>query len=361
MTDARLRAARGATNPPRGLTAELLAAVERRRVQQIVTALLAESGITVTELSIRGDHDELVLSLAPGWRSREGRARIYYRAVRKVDLNEVDRLARQTPLSEAIVFEVFAQAGGRVTVPASVQFVPANDLIERLEDSAVVQWDGSDPKVDRTLLARLRAVDRAKPWVDEAGIRALPVLARNKLPAAWSGAGQPPDELFERTAFRMLTQTFRFGGVDLGAQARAEREPDALLEAPVGSPSSFSAILDCKAARDGWSMGADDETRLANYVTAHRDDLAHPEEPFLIVLSSNFTSGTIAYTNRQNKVREECGARLVYWRAADLSASALAIEAARLDLKAREGLPWEAYLAQGRPTGSIETFDPSAS
>jgi hypothetical protein len=108
-------------------------------------------------------------------------------------------------------------------------------------------------------------------------------------------------------------------------------------------------------------MGADDETRLANYVTAHRDDLAHPEEPFLIVLSSNFTSGTIAYTNRQNKVREECGARLVYWRAADLSASALAIEAARLDLKAREGLPWEAYLAQGRPTGSIETFDPSAS
>ena len=57
--------------------------------------------------------------------SREGRARIYYRAVRNVDLNEVDRLARQTPLSEAIVFEVSALAGGPLTVPASVQFVPA--------------------------------------------------------------------------------------------------------------------------------------------------------------------------------------------------------------------------------------------
>ena len=78
-------------------------------------------------------------------------------------------------------------------------------------------------------------------------------------------------------------------------------------------------------------MGADDETRLINYVITHRDDLALPDEPFLIVMSSKFTSGSTAYNNRQNKVREErCGARLVYWCAAHLSAAALAIEAARL-------------------------------
>ena len=356
MTGGRARTARGATNPPRGLTAELLAAIERKDVRLMVIALLAESGVTVNELSIRGDHDELVLSLAPGWRAREGRARIYYRPVRKVDLNEVDRLARQTPLSEAIVFEVADRPGAPLTVPASVQFISAEELIARLEDSGVVQWDGTRPKADRTLLARLRAVDRAKPWVDEAGIRALPVLARNKLPPSWDGAGQPPDELFERTAFRMLTQTFRFGGVDLGAKARAEREPDALLEAPVESPNPFSAILDCKAARDGWNMEADDETRLINYVTAHRDDLTHPDGPFLIVLSSNFSSGTIAYTNRQTKVLEECGARLVYWRAADLAASALAVEVVRMAPAVREELPWEAYLAQGRPSGTIDAF-----
>ena len=129
-----------------GLTAELLAAIERKNVRLMVTGLLAESGVTVNELSIRGDHDELVLSLAPGWRAREGRARIYHRTVRKVDLNEVDRLARQTLLSEAIVFEVADRPGGPLAVPPSVQFISAEELIARLEDSGVVQWDGTQPR-----------------------------------------------------------------------------------------------------------------------------------------------------------------------------------------------------------------------
>jgi hypothetical protein len=322
----------------------------------MLTGLLAESGITVTEVSARGDHDELVLSVAPGWRTREGRARVYYRPVRKRDLNEVDRLARQTPLSEVIVFEVSAESSGSLSVPASVQFVPTSDLISRLEDSAVVQWDGSQPKVDRALLARFRAVDRAQPWGDELGIRTLPVLARNKLPPTWSGAGEPPDELFERTAFRLMTHVFRFSGVDLGAQARGERKPDALLESPPAGSGSFSAILDCKAARDGWSMNADDETRLINYVTAHREDLARPDDPFLLVISSNFTSGTTAFSNRQRKVREECGARLVYWRATDVAASALSVELARMAPKERDELPWESYLSPGRPTGTVDSF-----
>ena len=54
------------------------------------------------------------------------------------------------------------------------------------------------------------------------------------------------------------------------ARGAATRDPDALLESPAGREAPFSAVLDCKASRDGWGMDADDETRLANYVDAHR-------------------------------------------------------------------------------------------
>src|SRR3954453_10772236 len=113
----RVRRARGATNPPRGLTAENLAALNHEEIRLMITGLLAESGITVADVSHRGDHDELVLTISPGWRPREGRARIFYRAVLKRDLNDLARLAAQTALSEAILFEVSASNPGSFTVP----------------------------------------------------------------------------------------------------------------------------------------------------------------------------------------------------------------------------------------------------
>lgn len=353
------RGARGTTNPPRGLTAPALAARPREDVRLLITGLLAESGITVSDISHRGDHDELVLALSPGWRAREGRARIYYRGVLRRDVSDLDKLARQTALSEVMLFEVSGGASAGFAALPSVQFISTAGLIERLEDSAAVQWDGAKPKVERTLLTRLRAVDKAEPWVDQLGIRALPILARNKVPPQWTSTREPPDELLERLTFRMLTQTFRFRGTDLGATSRAERKPDALLESAAESPAPFSAVLDCKASRDGWSMGADDETRLVNYVTNHRGDLGHPERPFLIVISSNFSSGGPAFDNRRQAVADACGARLVYLRAAQLAASALAVEVARMAPSDRERLPWEGYLAQGRPAGLVEAFEPT--
>jgi hypothetical protein len=324
----------------------------------MITGLLAESGITVTDVSPRGDHDELVLTISPGWRPREGRARIFYRGVLKRDLTDLAKLAAQTALSEAILFEISASNPGNFTVPASVQFVPTGELIERLEDSAVIRWDDAVPKIDRHLLARFRAVDQAPPWADQLGIRALPVLARNKTPPGWTSVREPPDELFERLTFRLLTQVFRFGGTDLGATARMEREPDALLESPARATAPFSAVLDCKASRDGWSMDADDETRLINYVEARRAALAHSDEPFMIVVSSAFATGTTAYEKRRDSVKDGCGARLVYWRASHLASAALAVEISRMSPADREQLPWEAYFAQGRPAGGIDTFTP---
>jgi len=350
----RARRARGATNPPRGLTADALADLDHDQIRLMVTGLLAESGIAVSDLSRRADHDELVLTIVPGLRPREGRARIFYRQVLKRDLTDLAKLAAQTALSEAILFEVSSSSTGDLSIPAGVQYVPTAELIERLEDSAAIKWNGTEPKIDRHLLARLKDADKAPAWIDELGIRAIPILARNKMPPWWTSLATAPDELFERLTFRILTSVFRFGGTDLGATSRMEREPDAILEAPVGASAPFSAILDCKASRDGWSMDADDETRLANYVDAHRAELGCPEEPFLLIVSSAFSSGTTAYEGRRHAIRERCGARLVYWQASHLTSAALAVERARVAPADRERLPWEAYFARGRPSGGID-------
>ena len=164
----RVRHARGATNPPRGLTAEALAGVDHDQIRLMIIALLTESGITVSGLSPRGDHDELVLTIAPGWRPREGRARVFYRKVLKRDLTELATLGAQTALSEAILFEISGGAPGGFSVPEGVQFVPTAELIGRLEDAAAIKWDDAEPKVDRHLLARLKEVDKAPAWVDAA-------------------------------------------------------------------------------------------------------------------------------------------------------------------------------------------------
>ena len=121
--EGRARRARGATNPPRGLTPQDLIGLGRADIRLLITALLVESGITVSDISHRGDHDELVLALLPGWRAREGRARVFYRPVLKRDATDLDRLARQTALSEVLLFEVSDGTPGRFIAPATVQYI----------------------------------------------------------------------------------------------------------------------------------------------------------------------------------------------------------------------------------------------
>lgn len=349
----RPRAARGATNPARGLDPAGLAAMSRADLRIVVLALLSERGIAVVEISERGEYDEFVLNLDPGLRVREGRCRIFRRTITRRDLDEFARLAAQSALSEAIAIEVAERPGTVRQPPAGVHLIGARELIDRFEDSAAIGWDGPVPKPDRDVIARLRALRRAPQWVDQLGLRAVTILARNKLPPELEGVGEPPDEMFERLTFRLFTHVFRFGGSDLGARERGTRAPDALLECPRACHEPFSAVLDCKASRDAWSMDADDETRLANYVDSHRGQLLHGETPFLIVVSSAFAGGTTAFTNRRAAIAARCGAQLVYLRAGLLVKAALALEEERASCEAREGLPWHSYLANGRPAGDI--------
>jgi len=327
--------------------------MSRASVRDLVLALLAESGIAVVEVSERGGHDELILDLVPGLRHREGRCRIFRRTVTRRDIDELARLAAQSALAETIVIEVAERPGTVTRPPAGIHLIGARELIGRFEDSAAIAWEGSVPKPDRDVLARLRALRLAPPWVDQLGLRAVTILARNKLPPELEDEGEPPDELLERLTFRLFTHIFRFGGRDLGARERATRVPDALLECPHGCEEPFSAVLDCKASRDAWAMDADDETRLANYVESHRGELRHGQEPFLIVVSSAFAGGATAFANRRAAIAERCGARLVYLRAGLLVKAAVTLEAERASCEQREHLPWQRYLAGGRPGADI--------
>jgi hypothetical protein len=350
------RGPRGATNPARGLTPGGLADLPREERRLLVMALLFELGLTVTDHTPRGDHDELVIGVRPGWRSREGRARIFYSAITQRDVDEFSALAEQGALGEAILIQATDAPAEDFSPPRSVQFIPVNELIERLQESAVVEWEGSVPKHDRTSLARLRSIDSAPAWLDALGLRALPLLARNKLPSQLQNAAAPPDELFERLTFRLLIHVFRFRGRDLGARARAQRAPDAILESPFESPEPFSGVLDCKASRDGFEMSADDETRLCNYVRDHRDELLVPDEPFIVVVSSNFPGTNARYESRRDNVAESCGARLVYWQVEHLVTGVQHLEEQRLDPAEREALPWNAYFATGAPGSDIWSF-----
>ncbi len=349
-------AARGATNPARGLDSVGLATLSRASVRDAVLALLSERGITVVEVSERGEYDELILDLAPGLRRREGRCRIFRRTITRRDVDDLARLAAQSALAETIAIEVAERPGTVTRPPASVHLIGARELIDRFEDSAAIAWDGSVPKPDRYMLARLREMRLAPPWVDQLGLRAVTILARNKLPPELEGTGEPPDEMLERLTFRLFTHVFRFGGRDLGARERGTRAPDALLECPHACEEPFSAVLDCKASRDAWAMDADDETRLANYVESHRGELLYGEQPFLIIVSSAFAGGTTAFANRRRAITTRCGARLVYLRAGLLVKAALALETARAPCEQRERLPWQPYLADGRPGGDIVSF-----
>ena len=109
-----------------------------------------------------------------------------------------------------------------------------------------------------------------------------------------------------------------------------KREPDAILESPAATKAPFSAILDCKASRDGWGMDADDE-HDSRTTSTPAGRARTSDEPFLIILSSAFNTGTTAYEARRDAIRDRCGARLVYWQASHLTAAALAIEKSRLD------------------------------
>lgn len=347
MADGSLR--RRATQPQRRFSPDDLAALDRDDRRKLTQLLLTETGSRVVEVHRPVAYDELVLETRLLWRARRVRVRV---ADRPVGQSDVDRLAEAVAASgdaEGVIFAPLSATDG-IQVPAAVMLVGPEELIARMERCAVIAWPDRRPVPAYDRLAVRRDLDRDAFLLDPMGLRWLPPLALNELPAELAGRDLVPDAVFERIAFRLLTSALRFGGVRYGESARGQRLPDAVLAFP--GPTRLLALLDCKATADGYLMDSDQYLRFTGYVAALRDQLEAGGDQlrYLIVLSSSFT-GTPGprhpFQTRAETFRADTGLGLVYLRAEDLARTATLVESRGLSPARREAFDWVSVLEHG--------------
>jgi hypothetical protein len=246
-------------------------------------------------------------------------------------------------LSDAVLIEA-AGGGAAPTGTDRVQVVPGSELVARFEESALVTWHDDRPQIDREYYSFLRESESFLPSLDALGLQWLPSLALNKKPPGLAHLSEVPERLFERIAFRVFTTVFRFGGSRKGERYAGKRAPDAVLRSPSESENQFSALMDCKAARDGYVMDADDERALTEYVETQKAELETSESSlkYVVIVSSSFPGSAgdrHPYHGRAAKFTEQ-GVKLVYLRAADLVRIAIAVEQADMQPSERELIDW---------------------
>ena len=344
--------ARRAAVGEREFDAQDLARFARGLRLELCRAVLTESGARLVAWQASDDHDELVLHVTALWTRRTVRVRI---AARPVDQRALDRLAaRIRAAGDAEGLMIAAHGLSEACRPgAIVRLVEPDELIERLRRSPWIAWPGRKPE----LVARFTSAQQlaqATASVDVVGIRWLPTLALDELPAEIADVQEAPQTVLERLAFRVLTTSLRFRGERLAASAHAARLPDAVLRWPAGNTAHDAALLASVAAADGYTMDAGDEQRLEAAIDAARNaafGAAH-ELSFLIVLSSDFPGPRgrgHPYHARAEALAQRAGIMLVYLRAVDLARLAVTVEGSEMTPAAREALPWSEVLSLGVP------------
>ena len=343
--------ARPTPRPPRRFDADDLARLDRGLRRKLCLAILTESGARVVSLHAPAAYDELVLQTTPLWDPRTVRVRI---AARPVDQPALDRLAAR--VREACDVEgvmIAAHGVDEACVPdVAVRVIGPDELIARLQRSAVIAWPGRKPELAFERLPDRRALTQDAGTLDRVGIRWLPALALDELPPEVADLGEAPQDLLERTAFRLLTSVLRFGGERFRRSRRAAGVPGAVLRWPAGNPLRDAAIVECVAAAEGYVMDADDELRFAAHVEALRDAVGQSghDIAFVIVIASDFPGPRGArhpYRRRAESLAQRAGVTLVYLRAVDLARLAVAVEGSELGPAAREALPWSEVLSTG--------------
>jgi len=346
--------ARRSTQPQRRFSPADPAALERGQRRKLMQLLLAESGNQVIDFQAPAAYDELVLETRPLWRPRRVRVRV---ADRPVEQNDVARLADAVAANadaEGVLLATVGMADS-IQAPDTVMLVGPDELIARMERCSMIAWPDRSPVPAYDRLAAQRDLDRDAFLLDPVGLRWLPSLALNELPAELAGRDLIPDALFERMAFRLLTTTLRFGGIRYGEAARGQRLPDAVLSWP--GAARLVAMMDCKATADGYMMDSDHYLRFTGYVSALREQLEADGDQlrYLIVLSSSFAGIPGArhpFHARASALLDDTGLSLVYLRAEDLARTAALAESCGLSPAEREALDWAAAFDHGLVDGS---------
>lgn len=303
----------------------------------------------VSDYQRRAGHDDMYAEIDVFWARRSIRVRV---AAREVESRDVARFAEALASSGDVAGWLVAPHGtqGELAGGQAVEVIGPEDLIERFERSSRVAWTERRPSVAMDRLAHQRALFDDARHLDPVGMRWLPVVAHNEMPPELRHGEGAPQDWLERFTFRILTHTFRFGGVRYGEAARGKRLPDALLRWPSGG-DAIAAMLDCKASADGYTMTGDHYLRFKEYVKICRNEAegAGHELRYMIVLSSAFTGSgrTHPFHARHRALSEDTGLSLAYVRAIDLAEAAVAVERGEVAPTDRERLPWAGLLDAG--------------
>lgn len=329
------------------LTSSNLAALGAPLVRKLGQVLVVERGVRITRVQPRNDHDDLHTETAALWRTRPGLVRIVHRELEDQDVHILGEVARSEALAEAVLVEGFP-GGAELARDPAVQVVRADELVNRIKSSALIEWDAGQPRPAQGRLELAANLNQIAVALDPVGLRWLPTLALNHVPSELKGAGSA-DELLERIAFRVLTTALRFNGRRLGARRRGQRVPDAILRW-----NGNAALLDCKAAQYGYRMDIADQRALVEYFMRlkREEDRAGFPLQFIVVISGAFDGNddeTHPYHLRARNTKEECGATLVYLRAADLVRLAIEVESHEADPADRERIDWSSLFAIGLP------------
>jgi hypothetical protein len=345
---------RPVTRAHRSVGADQLRALPRDEVRKLCHGLLLADSVVINDYRSNAEMDEFSVTIDGLWQSHSGILRIYHRPIRQTDLEDVRAFAEATGMLESTVVCVQG-AEDKLSIVQGVKVVAAAEVADRIVGSALVSWDEDRPSLatDR-LEVTLRLAGSS--LLDPVGLQWLPSLALNELPPALVNCGIEPQDLLERKAFRMLTASFRFGGIRYGEAARGKRLPDAVLDWPDGS--NTSALLDCKAASSGYVMDADHLLRFINYWESLGPILedAGRNLRYLVVLSSFFRGRAgeqHPYWNRAEELTERTGLRLAYITASDLAWAAARLETADTDPAVRCRLDWHQLLDSGLVTAKL--------
>lgn len=340
------------TQPRRRFAPRDLAALNRAQRRKLAQVLLTEGGGRIVEYNHPASYDEFVMEVVPLWNVRRIRARVLTSAA---DQKAVDRLAEriaEADDAEGLLLDPFDGPSAKLSLPANVRLLTAAEMIARLERSALVAWQEHRPSPSYNRVATQRTLDKDAAFLDPVGLRWLPTLALNELPLDLKDGDLPPQDALERVAFRLLTSVFRLGGERYGESRRGERFPDALLTFRSPDMTLIGALLDCKAAANGYKLESDHELRFEQYVTAMSPELGERgiDLQFLVVLSSGFPgrSGTRhPFHARNRKMQNDLGVNLAYLKAVDVARAGVALLSNELTPAARESLDWSKTFSAG--------------
>lgn len=320
------------------LTLETLAGLDRSLLRQLCQLIVVERGMRITRVQPRDRQDDLYTTSTLLWRPRPGLVRVLHRPLEPADVESLAEVTRAEPLAEAVLIEG-AAGGANLPRDPAVQVIRADQLVAMIRASALVEWEQGNPRPARGRFELATDLNDIAVALDPVGLRWLPTLALNQVPAELEGSGTA-DELLERIAFRILTTALRFGGHRLGARHRGQRVPDSVLRW-----NGNAALLDCKAAQYGYRMSIDDERALVEYVSRvrPREVAAGFTLEHIVVISGEFDGelgDSHPYHQRARHIEGECGARLVYLRAADLVRLVVAVESDEAQPADREAIRW---------------------